>query len=320
MYRYYGKIVTSVKAWFYIFIFSLDCSRSRYSPNVLTVEVEYDIGAKCNDMLRAYRGRRKETISSRGGGRGWKCNRSRESSKSKVISSVPLFLYLLSPFYGSPRSFFLPDRDSGQVHCLCSLHCISFSLSHFTFSSSPCSGPVLSLPLSLRLLLSLTLSLSWHTAQSPLSLMQENVTPSAAISFVTAALCQSRRVIMSVSMAPISQWEKDYEHFRRARAVRWTEFPSPRWAKVDTSSRVSQAPRSMLYGCSPVLDELLSVVNMNDAQYECMAGGQEGERYRLTSWTSQRFIGNRWQLIIWSLGKFLCFFFWGGTRTRSCEI
>lgn len=115
----------------------------------------------CNDMLRAYRKRRsrirEETISSRGGGRKRKCNRSRESSKSKVISSVSLFLHLLSPFYGSPRSFFLSDRDSGQVHCLCSRQCVSFSLSHFTFSSSPCSGPVLSL------FLSHALSLSWHT-------------------------------------------------------------------------------------------------------------------------------------------------------------
>lgn len=108
-------------------------------------------------MLQAYWGRREETISSRGGGRGWKCNRSRESSKSKVISSVPLFLYLLSPFYGSPRSFFLPDRDSGQVHCLCSRQCLFLSFPfHFLVVTLLWARP-LSTPLSLFLSLSRSL-------------------------------------------------------------------------------------------------------------------------------------------------------------------
>lgn len=59
-----------------------------------------------------------------------------ESSKLKVISSVSLFLRLLSPFYGSPRSFFLPDRDPGQVHCLLDSVFLSFSF-HFLPARHP---------------------------------------------------------------------------------------------------------------------------------------------------------------------------------------
>lgn len=270
--------------------------------------------------------RRGETISSRGGGRGWKCNRSRESSKSKVISSVPLFLYLLSPFYGNPRSFFLPDRDSGQVHCLCSRQCISFSLSHFTFSSSPCSGPVLSLPLFLPLFLSLTLSLFHGTPLNLRSLLCKR------------ALHHRRQFhswlpfYVSSELLCQCQWHRYLSVRERLRALsscacgslNRIPFPSIiRWAKVDTSSRVSQASRSMLYGCSSVLDELLSVVNMNDAQYECTYGRRAGGQTVSANFLDIAKV-YRQPLTINNLvvGRIFVFFFFlrRNTRTRSCEI
>lgn len=134
-----------------------------------------------------------------------------ESSKSKVISSVSLFLRLLSPFYGSPRSFFLPDRDSGQVHCLLDSVFLSFSF-HFLPSRHPALRSF-ALPHSLSLSLFRGACIYTHDARSQLSrhLCKRHYTI-AAISFVRRDSCRrtrSRRVIMSVSMAPIRERKTD---------------------------------------------------------------------------------------------------------------